>query len=283
MRTRDAVRHARRTARQDIETISANRAELMHGARHLSGVREDIENYLPLDDPGSFRIHPWAPRPGAVLLNTAFREMRAQMARPAASRLKFVSDVLVPLAGISPQTATHEGIWIRSGSAACSMAETRFLAALHQIRKLSDMGQKKLSSYHDEAGNPVLFRKSNGESTAINLAPIALGEDAVIPAGTVLGLGDNMNGQQTGEYTGSGFTLATFAVPQVLEITPIRVSAWAYDNPADRAVFGLPRSRVDAIREDCGRTPEGFIEHTALDDYADASQRIAELCGDPNA
>lgn len=283
MRTRDVVKHARRTARQDIETINTNRAELMHGARHLRNVREDIEDYLPLDDPDSFHISRWSPRPGALLLHTAFREMRAQMAKPAASRLKFTNDVLVPLAGITPQVATHEGTWSRSSSAACGMAEHHFLSALRQVRELRDARHDRMSTYLDESGSPVLFRKSYYESTAISLTGIALGEDAVIPAGTILGLGDNMNRQQTGEYDGGGFTLATFAVPQVLQIAPIRVSAWAYDNPADRAVFGLPQGRVGALKEDCRRTPEEFIEHTALDDYADASQRIVELCAEPNA
>lgn len=282
MRTRDAVRYAKKIARQDIETIGANRAELMLGAKYLPGVRGDIENHLPLDDPRSFRIHPWAPRPGASLLNTAFREMREQTAKPAASKLKFANDVLVPLSGISPEDATHEGTWSRSNSAACGMAEYHFLSALRQTRELQG-NHDRISTYIDDSGNPVLFRKSNFESTAISLRAIALGEDVVIPAGTILGLGNNMNRQQTGEYNGSWFTLATFAVPQVLQITPIRVSPWAYDNPADRAVFGLPRGRVSALREDCRRTPEEFIEQTTLDDYVDASQRIVELCAKPNA
>lgn len=283
MRTRDIVRHARRTARQDIETIGENRAELMRGARHLRDVRRDIEYYLSLDDPESFRIDAWSSRPGVSLLNTAFLEMGAQMAKPAASRLKFTSDVLVPLAGISPQVAAHEGTWTRSGSAACGMAEVRFLAALHQIRELRGMGQKKISTYHDDAGEPVLFRKSNGSSTAISLTAIALGEDAVIPAGTILGMGDGMNRQQTGEYAGDGFTLATFAIPQVLEVTPIRVSPWAYDNPADRAVFGLPRGKVGDIREDCERTRADQFENIPLGNFAEASQRIIDLCTEPNA
>ena len=146
MRTRDVVRHARRTARHDIEKIAANRAELISGARHLRKVRTDINEYLPLDNPGAFRIHPWAPRPGAMLFNTALREMREQMAKPAASRLKFTTDVLVPLAGIAPQTPAHEGTWSRSATAACSMAEPWFMGAYAKLKNC--MPWAKIKSVH---------------------------------------------------------------------------------------------------------------------------------------
>ena len=90
-----------------------------------------------------------------------------------------------------------------------------------------------------------------------------------------------MNRQQTGEYEGDAFKLATFAVPQVMQITPIRLSAWSYDVPGDRAVFGLPRGKVDSIREDCQRPQEERFEHVPLEDFVEASKRITELCTEP--
>ena len=275
----EIFKHARELAVQDMQAITENDSELMQGAIHLPTVRDEIEG-MQERTPGSFFIEGRSPRPGLLLLNSALKEMFAQERRPSSGKLRFMSQLLVPLAGINPQVPVYESGWTSKKGDACSMAEWRFIDALQQVKWLRTIGQPIVSTYHDEDGSPILFRKSDYESTAINLKALAMGDDIVLPAGTIVAVSNTMNRNPTGQRKGRSFTLASYALPQTINIAPIRISPWAYDDPIDRATFALAGNGLIGEGYYYDRGESMNFQRYSLEDYAEASRQIIELCTD---
>lgn len=156
----------------------------------------------------------------------------------------------------------------------CSMAEGYFRDALTQIRTGRRRGHKIISAYHNEGGEPIALRKNTDESSAITLRRLKLGP-LILPPGTIVGVG-NKSAEITGSLKRGSYVLNTFLAGRQFQVTPRRLSPWAFNNPADRALFGL----YDNISSPTYNETRGRIaSEIEIDDFREAAHKVMELCG----
>jgi hypothetical protein len=168
----------------------------------------------------------------------------------------------------------------------CTGAETFFAAVVRQTAGQSVESvykQRRAVVYTSPAGEPIALQKSYEAKTIVTLEPIAVNE-LVFPAGTIMGV-DSMTLTHEGEYIPVADealqvrTLRTEDVP--FKLTPTRLSAWAYSDPLDRALFAAYAYSAydDGEREfRYNRRRGDLLTALSIDDFRETAHQIMELC-----
>lgn len=214
------------------------------------------------------------PRQGLRLFAAAFTELFfAKGQKPQLAT--FITEDLMPICGLAPPTNEIQTVIGGERRDPCKDAETYFVECLSQINGQSEGRQTRISVYHTPEGTPLAIRKSYEQSTALTLQPAEL-----IPAGTIASISYNKRAKTTGKTTLSRdyyCSLATYQVDGELELAPLRISPWAYDDPIDRALFAVT---------DNGQGKPHYSERRAelitghnLDDFRQAADQVMQLCG----
>lgn len=193
------------------------------------------------------------------------------------------------------KTIASEGVIVASQSTsidtsiACIQTEARFVGALKQINTRSYQLQNRVSVTVDETGTPVLFRKGNAESTALTLCNLEVGE-CVFPPGTIVDIRDNNENNPThtrrNKLNGHRERLDVHALPDEFTAAPVRLSPWAFDDPLDRAIFGMSGG-IDRQGSDLQIPRSSSFEASraeiaqaySIDDFRDAANQVLLLCG----
>jgi|GEM_PF-3609323 len=234
MRREVLFRHAQETVAKDLEALRSAPDGLLENAKELN-FGHIIEACLEHGAEG-FYSSEVSPRPAVRLVHAAYEELPV---RKNTSRqvTKFIGGTLIPLAQLPDRRPDQQ---VKLGDdddrGCCPRAESYFHSALEQLRSRWFEGHSRLSVYHDAEGTPLLLRKKVDESTGLTLAPLAL-KNMVLPPGTIVTVGSAANKQQTGFIRHSQFSIHSYSADDSLELTPLRLSAWAYDDPLDRALF----------------------------------------------
>lgn len=213
----------------------------------------------------------------AGLVEQAFKMVEAD--NPWPSLLTYLGSVLLPRTRANfsgdPAPAT---LTFGSGLAACADAEGYFYDAGRQVFGRKYRTQPQVSIYCGTDGRPLAFRKSKSESSALTLEPL-LASGMTLPAGTIVGL-DKDRTTQTGEAIRSRskqrFKLKTYQVDGPIEVTPLRLSAWAYREPLDRAIFGFYDDRGE-LYYDAGRGQKA--RELDIEDFRRAACMVTSACG----
>ena len=173
----------------------------------------------------------------------------------------------------------------RNNSEACESAEGYFNAALKQVRSLRSHGQRIVSAYHDSTGSPILFRKSNLESTALTLVPIHTA-GIVLPPGTIVGVSNGESTEQAGVDEHLNYTFKSIQLSDEDTIMPVRLSPWAYADPIDRSMFACEGQvlggKKSSIPKDVwyNRYRAEMLRRTSIEDFTAAAAKIVEFCAD---
>ncbi len=174
-------------------------------------------------------------------------------------------------------------------SIACVQTEAKFVGALKQVNSRSYQLQNRVSVTVDETGAPVLFRKGNAESTALTLCNLEVG-GCIFPPGTIVDIRDNNENNPThtmrNKLNGYKERLDVHALPDEFTAAPVRLSPWAFDDPLDRAIFGMSGG---IIKEDSGLqiSKDSSFEASRAEiaqvynigDFRDAANQVLLLCG----
>lgn len=172
----------------------------------------------------------------------------------------------------------------------CSAAEVYFSKTIDQIS--SDAAQEKprfsaglygITVMHTAEGDPLLLRKSYEAINALSLIPIRIGE-ITIPKGSIIGVLppdiDQKSGSRVIPATNNGYDenmiYTTYEV-DTLSIAPSRITPWAYDDPADRALFGCGQDVYDMSIIDASRADK--VSSISLEDFRHAAQSVLTMCG----
>lgn len=172
---------------------------------------------------------------------------------------------------------------------ACVQTEARFVGALKQIKTRSYRLQSRVSVTVDETGTPVLFRKGNAESTALTLCNLEVG-GCIFPPGTIVDVRDNNENNPThtkrNKLNGHREQLDVHAIPEDLTAAPVRLSPWAFDDPLDRAIFGMSggiirgASDLQMSKDSSFEASRAEIAQTYnISDFRDAANQVLLLCG----
>lgn len=213
------------------------------------------------------------PRLGLRLLSRAFEDLNKHGLTNKEMAAKFISKELLPLCGLDvADDAADMKIDISGGiRGACEQAEYYFKDSLSQIRSGHNKAQPRISVYHTPEGVPLALRKTSDESTALILE-----SSAVIPAGTIASVGPRMNSRISGVRCFMHSIFETYEVNEPLAILPIRLSAWAYENPLDRALFAVEHWEEEP-HYDSERA--NIVKGACLADFKQASRQLMEMCG----
>jgi hypothetical protein len=168
----------------------------------------------------------------------------------------------------------------------CSQAEDFFVLAVKQIGSNGRADDHdRISVYHNADGTPIALRKTKIESTALLLEPAVSPQLVPIPAGTVVHVGPNASYVKTGEFdyldrrNRPKTRYQTFEVggeDTGLEVAPLRLSPWAYEDPLDRAVFAISRYNTGAevqYDSDRAKLAQGF----SIDDFRLAARSVMDI------
>ncbi len=236
------------------------------------------------------------PRPSHRLLISAFSALSDQgLDRNVRDSIGTFSDnFCLPLAGLTAPDDKKSYALTSSGdsSETCPQTEPTFIGALQQVIDLAE-GKKvpraslnrafhrTISTYHAEDGTPLILRKRNNIGLGLILEDMRLDDAATLPAGTVVGFDRKTNGahlEQSWCYkppakrSVEGFKLQSFIMDSQLAVRPLRITPWAYDNPLDRAVFGIDGpGNIDR-----GRATQ--VAAYSIEDFRAAAATIMELC-----
>jgi hypothetical protein len=223
------------------------------------------------------RAHQWDedlrekyPRPSLVILSDLYSEPQAtdEVAPSYQRAVREITD-------LSLKDAAHvDAAFKLSNDDAnnCLEAEGFLRDAMQQVRRRRPMGQSRVAVYHSEDGVPILLRKRKKESTALSLVNLSVG-GMYVPAGTIMALKEYTlallpDGQRRAHDT----SYATYKIDHTFGIRPLRISAWAYPEAIDRALFGFH----DASWLDTKRA-QMAMRYT-IDDFREAAAKIMAMC-----
>jgi hypothetical protein len=183
--------------------------------------------------------------------------------------------IISRMAGISRPRGLHRANFTtRDLKGSCDQAEGFFRDTLTQVRSGKSRGQKTVSTYHNMNGEPVAIRKYADVSSALTLKRLKLGP-LILPPGTIVGIQSN-SADLTGTAKQGKTTMASYLVNGQLQVTPCRLSPWVYDNPVDRALFGLHEYSDKPFYS---RARADIAVGIGIDDFREAAHKIMMLCG----
>ncbi len=224
-----------------------------------------------------FCLEPFMPRPSLSVIEQLLQS------RSSRARRRVLQEEILPLSGV--RVPLKADFRCKSNSLAtvgiCSEAEGFFCDVVDQIVDGRNRGQTTVSVFHDATGVPLLLKKSYKENSALALVPISVGSYGTLPASLLAAVPQN-NIRKTVRIVHGDRTFQTHEVDETaFAITPMRMSAWAYDDPLDQALFTVvPRygnepGLIDSI--DMGLVRR--IEDKNLKDFQEAAAKVMQLCG----
>ncbi len=178
----------------------------------------------------------------------------------------------------SPDTPSIRAALTSWSVSTCSLAETKF-AEVRQIT--DDIASKKAPS--NEQPNvwiyrhemlPVAIEKRFDSRSALLLTPTTM-LGGRIPAGTIATLNRHGSMESAGKHHGqTEFEVLDYT--NTPEFGPLRLSPWAYEQPLDRALYGLSKDTG-------GKTPtidmcRAAVHALTLADFAVSANQVIELC-----
>lgn len=269
------LEHHKATLEAEREYFQENRNEIESAASGLSLTHYKIRNYAR---GGSFPIMFTAPRPSHTLMKVAFSEIGRNPTSPRhiQSALRLTQRFLMPMAGIKTQPNPVPGKYINNPISNCHEAEYNFVDTLEQITTGGNASlQPTISVFHNADGEPITLRKRYDVSSAITLRDVEI-RGGLVPAGTIVGMGAIST--ETGQAMVDDCRYTTYEIDEQVAICPTRPSPWVYDDPLDRAVFGL-RFWSNELRYDPQRA-ETVVQY-AMPDFVAAAHMIMSECGVP--
>ena len=159
----------------------------------------------------------------------------------------------------------------------CDLAEISFTDCLDQINDISDSGQSRISVYFNDKG-PILLRKISDESSAMLLIDADV-DGIIVPKGTIVQVGSDMNQERTGIYDFPGhssiFHFESY-YSKDLSITPGRLSPWAHKPKSEYInFFSIFNARSTIL---CPER-QSIIGSYNLQDFSKMSKKLLKLTG----
>lgn len=265
-----ALEHRHAIAEQDRIFMAKHQAELsvLRKSNRKSGLAANNE----IDDNLNFP-EPLNPRAGIFLLNRAFMGLYYDTLEQEGQEL--VDTFLLNLSGI-PIPERNRAISATSSSTVgnkCIDAEWYFNNARQHTNRGSLGYQNWVNVYHTDDGKPLVYQKSVEAKTGLTLEPLEV-NGIIVPPGFIVGLGNHT--KISGKYElVSGRSMNTIAVSDddPIRVTPLRASAWVYEEEIDRSIFALEKN--GAYR---GGTMTAICDSN-VDDFRKGAHNIMELCG----
>lgn len=197
---------------------------------------------------------------------------------------RYLEEVIHPPANPTYVTIPRQGHDYPEGS--CEYSETGFDFARRQLyEQISEFSSHSmLSVYHDDQKQPVLLRKKNDESCALALVALRLtGSNLLVPPGAIVSVGRPSPKDVTGtvkveDATRSHPTTTLHSIafdPQKHPVLPLRLSAWAFPQAIDRALYA-----VDGYGLEINSERRDLVSKHTLDDYRHVAADLLQLCID---
>ena len=155
----------------------------------------------------------------------------------------------------------------------CGQAENRFYDVYRQVTGPWQKTQKKVVVYHDEATRPIILEKSAARNSialeAIDVAGLTVPEGALVGVSPFCTI--------TGEFSADDVQYTTKLITDdVLEVAPLRLSAWAFQEKTKRALLAvrnLPNGERELNLEEALHFTETDIDH-----FRATAQKIMSMC-----
>lgn len=176
----------------------------------------------------------------------------------------------------------------------CSNAEHYFAVAVDQIEAEFTTGRnREISVYHDDGGNPLFLRKKLDVSTALTLDDMEF-EGIPVPPGTIVAMRPNDYYNDTNAVTGmfrskddekpvSTFRTIRFD-SDIDAILPLRLSAFAFPDPMDRALFAAQEIQINPKYGDVALNVARLNDRIDYDlpRFQKAAHTLLDACGITN-
>lgn len=275
--TKEAViAHLEETVAAEQQVIREQHDVLTAANPGLERFQRVLDSMVSTED---FDVKPYWPRPSLHLLRRAFTDI-GQVGREHGADLQFIGEHVLPLTGLAPGESVKDIVLTSTGSRdTCQKAEGFFEDAREQVEDGLSRGQQAVAVYDDGAGNPLIFRKEQEFSNGLTLAPLSAGA-LTLPAGTIAAVASARihRSHATGLRADGGFGMTVYRASGELDAIPVRASAWAYDEPLDRALFACegPLSAPEEITFD--EEKAALLTGTALEDFRASAHRLMDLC-----
>ena len=189
-----------------------------------------------------------------------------------------INQLLIPMSGLDVGDEARPAAFSGNnrGIGCCASAESYFADLIEAVSGKPSKLNNRVSVYTDKALHPLVLRKSYEERSGITLAPL-IASDVKIPAGTIVGLGGNVNEYCLGKSRARNkYTrLETYMVEEPIPLQPVRISPWAFSAGLARTVFAVRsygKKKYDSERA-------GIVINHSLRDFRDAASRVMQLCG----
>jgi len=277
MINRDVFEHLNEAVEGDVAAIREWSGELSAASVNLPRCQSTLEIILTNSN-GALVSEQNASRPSLRLLRAGYNDF---MECPTPEVARFVQDNLFPLVGLeeAPEPLPVATAGSRSG-VGCDDSEDYFYDSASQLARDHYVGHRRISVYRDEEGRPLLYRKSHVESTALSLVPLSL-HDMYVPPGSIVSVGSDTEVALTARHPCKYYDVEVYTLGGGgrLPVNPLRLSAWAFSDPLDRALFAC-EGNPQPYEYDVAKGE--MLQAVTLANFMAASLRIIELCGMAN-
>ncbi len=290
METNAVLNHHRAVLDREREFIIAHQKELVSQCSGFARVLEVISGIAAGKRPEDFtRQYVW-PRIGAKLFDVINGVMSGKdVADRFDQALHIIGSIVVPMCDMSTTATTaRAAAYINEYPGRCKDTERTFHDTLQQAKHGNYAGQSQVRVYHSAAGVPLVLQKETQYASGLALAPFTITDSemhvnveatgfAHVPAGTVVGLRSEQ-GNRSGNRKRKGCQYSTWTVDGPVALRPVRLSAWAYADPLDRAIFAVETTNMgslDGYNLERGARLTGH----SLGDFQNAAGNIMEFCG----
>jgi hypothetical protein len=193
-------------------------------------------------------------------------------------KLRFISQILFPMADITLGLPIAEvGLTGCGEIEGCKDAEQFFVDTYRQLqdstyRRADDIRpQDSVTIFHTKNEQALGVQKTYSEPSTLMLETTKSGE-LWVPEATIVGVGITKT-RQTGSYRRDGVTVKSYEIDDQLMIVPIRLSAWAYPEQIDRALFSVSNRHGEYDNERAA-----MIESCNMDDFRKVAQNALAEC-----
>lgn len=185
-----------------------------------------------------------------------------------AEAINWLSKLLLPAAGVRyvPEKAAYDlPAYCPNETDHYAQAEQSFFQAYRQILKGVFLNQSEMRVYHDDQANPTMLQKNR---LALTLMPLKV-EGAYIPPGSIVRPAPESDMQITGIHVDRRAVTKSFLMDNTLPIRPTRLSAWAFTDQTDQAMFAARINRDLQPTVDVGRLR--MLQQVNLTDFSIAA------------
>jgi hypothetical protein len=275
---------------RDTEQISTKKSQLLDIASNegFDGIRDDLYDVSESAENNHAIYYMSRPRPILKLLGYAISDLvkvavteQLQTSVPSSVYTSMgivINQILLPMLSleIDPDKPVQGQITDIDVNT-CSDAEQFFADTVKQVNSGRWYHQKKITTYTDSYGEAVALRKSNESSSAVTLKSTNF-KGIVFPPGMIVGVNNNMNNPkyQIGEKQRANDILEAYEINGPLVSIPRRLSAYAFFNPLDRALFAAWGTIKNPRVESSDRVR--LLERYTLQRITNAADRVVNIC-----